>query len=211
MSVCVRASTNCKSVDNPTIVFFTFESHLCALPEPCKLHGIHNCTVVEDDGYECKSRPSRTKLVHWMDQPTKDVIREHLQPMVEEWTGVDLVFEAIFGIRRYLRGGWVGAHTDKAGEGLGGWFPIGTSSSTIILTRFPIAKLTKKKKKKKTRQQDGGLHPERGPGHRRPPVAAQGQGPQGKDPRAHPGGRRRSLLRGREVLEEIFTITVHVL
>ena len=42
-------------------------------------------------------------------------IRETLRPLAEEWSGTRLQYSTIYGIRRYLDGGYIDGHVDKQG------------------------------------------------------------------------------------------------
>ncbi len=45
------------------------------------------------------------------------MIADFLRPLAEEWSGVArLEMTAVYGIRRYLQGGRVGAHVDTPGK-----------------------------------------------------------------------------------------------
>ena len=74
------------------------------------------CTFVEDDGYECRERNYTTMRKMHLSLAEELQIGKALLPRAEEWSGVELATNNVYGIRRYTRGAWLAAHTDHAGN-----------------------------------------------------------------------------------------------
>lgn len=56
-----------------------------------------------------------TRYPHWMEALGDEMVRT-LQPIAEEWAGLPLNISNIYGIRRYLNGGYMTAHVDRIGR-----------------------------------------------------------------------------------------------
>ena len=60
-------------------------------------------------------------LLHMLSREFQLHIRDVLRPLAEKWAGgVKLDFDNAYGIRRYLKGSWLAAHTDVRGQLSGG-------------------------------------------------------------------------------------------
>ena len=56
-----------------------------------------------------------TQFMAWITKEMKQSIDVALGPVAEKWAGVRLVMSNVYGIRRYTRGAWLAAHTDREG------------------------------------------------------------------------------------------------
>ena len=86
--------------------------------ETCN-EGEHGCYEYSDDGYECKrvNKTTMLRFPHTKHGPhLNDEMVRVLQPLAEEWAGLPLNLSTVYGIRRYLGGGWMAAHVDRLGN-----------------------------------------------------------------------------------------------
>ena len=81
-----------------------------------------NCsTVIEIEGGEEEKEEESVELhqatqyMAWLPEDLKEDIDVKLGPLAEQWAGVPLALSSVYGIRRYTRGAWLAAHTDREG------------------------------------------------------------------------------------------------
>ncbi len=86
--------------------------------ERLRTPGLHNSSIISDDGSECLLRANEaTQGYHFMGKTLELQVRDALQPLAERWAGgVELVFDNAYGIRRYRAGAWLGAHVDVTSQ-----------------------------------------------------------------------------------------------
>ncbi len=80
--------------------------------------GTFNYDEIHDDGHECSLRNRSTMLLSQIDLTAQMQIGTALKPLAEKWAGpgVRLRLNNVYGFRRYLKGGRIGAHVDSDGK-----------------------------------------------------------------------------------------------
>ena len=80
--------------------------------------GSHFCNYVEDDAENGESVLKNTTVMKmiFLEDDMEKRIHKALLPLAEKWSGIELNPTVVYGIRRYERGAWMVAHTDKDGK-----------------------------------------------------------------------------------------------
>ena len=81
--------------------------------------GCSACHVAEYDnlkGICTLNRDNIRNLNLAISAELQKLIAYTLWPLAEKWSGAQLHINNVFGIRRYTRGSWLAAHTDKVGK-----------------------------------------------------------------------------------------------
>jgi hypothetical protein len=71
--------------------------------------------VYHDDGHECSYTPQPNQLLLNLPDHLKNELHNALLPVAQEWARTRLVPSVCYGIRRYLKGAWLGPHVDRTG------------------------------------------------------------------------------------------------
>ena len=90
-------------------------THGIFLQEICT-PGLNNCTNLVINDEECQEIPVTTMQVQELPDSIKTKIGAGLLEMAERWSGIKLELSSVYGIRRYLRGSYLGTHVDKTSK-----------------------------------------------------------------------------------------------
>lgn len=82
-------------------------------PEPCPPSAHYNCFRLDPATGERIEKRSVEVIGVRDAAAVKQRIMDQLRPLAEEWTGIELIGSAVYGIRRYLRGSWLALHVDR--------------------------------------------------------------------------------------------------
>ena len=107
-------------------------------PEPCVVDQLSNCMRKNKDGikgiaietacdyykqweiqkknfYHLFTETKNNMLMNFINdnQEVHKEIKESLLPIMGDWCGLSLKSAVVYGIRRYLRGSWLGLHVDR--------------------------------------------------------------------------------------------------